>query len=132
MRIGYMFSETCWLHIDTQLALGHGRKSVARQEAAVRRIGLQAIPWMDQPALAPVGSVFCGHTPEVAAGRLIRLRFDRRQVGKWPMSWPILTVWPGAMWGNHSTFFPVSKMTVEPMLKRPISAPLDIFLRVWL
>jgi hypothetical protein len=27
---------------------------------------LQAIPWMDRPALAPVGSVFCGLSPEVA------------------------------------------------------------------
>jgi len=29
---------------------------------------LQAIPWMDQPALAPVGSVFCEHSPEAAGG----------------------------------------------------------------
>ena len=27
---------------------------------------LQAVPWMDQPALAPVGSVFCGLSPEIA------------------------------------------------------------------
>ena len=35
-------------------------------DAAVRRIELQAIPWMDQPAFAPVGSVFCEHSPWVA------------------------------------------------------------------
>jgi len=27
---------------------------------------LQAFPWMDQPAIAPVGSVFCGLSPEIA------------------------------------------------------------------
>ena len=27
----------------------------------------QAITWMCQPALAPVGSAFCGHSPEVAS-----------------------------------------------------------------
>jgi hypothetical protein len=31
-------------------------------------VELQAIPWMDQPALAPVGSVFCVVTPVVAFG----------------------------------------------------------------
>jgi hypothetical protein len=41
-----------------KLPQGKARKSVARQDAAVRRIGLQAILWMAQPALAPVGSVF--------------------------------------------------------------------------
>ncbi len=71
------FQKTRWLDIDTQLPRGYGRKSVARQDAE-----LQAIPWMDQPALAPVGSVFCDYTPEVAAGRLLRSRLGRRQVGK--------------------------------------------------
>jgi len=71
------FQKTRWLQIDTQLPRGYGHKSVARQDAAVRRIGLQAIPWMDQPALAPVGSVFCDHTPEVAAGRLLRSMLGR-------------------------------------------------------
>jgi len=40
-------------------------------DAAVRRIGLQAIPWMDQPALAPVGSVSCGHSAGAALGWII-------------------------------------------------------------
>ena len=57
------FQKSRLLHIDTQLPPGYGCKSVARQDAE-----LQAIPWMDQPALAPVGSVFCSHNPEVAAG----------------------------------------------------------------
>jgi len=35
-------------------------------DAAVRRIELQVIPWMDQPALASVGSVLCERLPEVA------------------------------------------------------------------
>jgi hypothetical protein len=35
-------------------------------DAAVRRIGLQAIPWMDQPALVPVGSAFRDLSPKVA------------------------------------------------------------------
>jgi hypothetical protein len=50
------------------------RKSVARQDAAVRRIGLQAIPWMDQPAFTPVGSAFCGTYAEVAMGVGFELR----------------------------------------------------------
>ena len=35
-------------------------------DAAVRRLELQAIPWMDQPAFTPVGSAFCGTYTEVA------------------------------------------------------------------
>ena len=38
------------------------QKSVARQDAE-----LQAIPWMDQPAHAPVGSGFFDLSPRVAA-----------------------------------------------------------------
>ena len=34
-------------------------------DAAVRRFGRQAIPWMDQPA-QPVGSGFCRQSPEAA------------------------------------------------------------------
>ncbi len=40
----------------------------------VRRIGLQAIPWMDQLALAPVGSVSCGDSPAAALGWIRRAR----------------------------------------------------------
>jgi len=35
-------------------------------EAAVRRYGRQAIPWMGQQARAPVGSDFWVHLPGVA------------------------------------------------------------------
>jgi hypothetical protein len=35
---------------------------------------LQAIPWMDQPALAPVGSAFCRLSPEAAWDLIIEKR----------------------------------------------------------
>jgi hypothetical protein len=44
------------------------QKSVARQDAE-----LQAIPWMDQPAQAPVGSGFFGLSPRVAADAIFRM-----------------------------------------------------------
>jgi hypothetical protein len=50
------------------LSRGNGRKSVARRETDGPTHRLQAVTGMCQTALAPFGSGFCGHFPEIAMG----------------------------------------------------------------